>query len=83
MKVVASTDEYTIYVKRSGRHGVRGSNRQWINGDEKVRILLEHKLIEVAPPKAPEPEPAEEDTADAGEAEATEAQAPEGDDAES
>jgi len=40
---------------------VRKDDRKWVNGDDKVAILLEHKLIEAAAPKAPEPEaPAEE-----------------------
>ncbi len=77
MKVIASTDEYTIYQKRSGRHGVRNANRQWVNGDEKVAILLEHKHLEVAAPKPAEPEPAEEAPADDGvAAEAAEGDAP-------
>ena len=74
MKVVVRTDEYTIYQKRNERYAVRGEGRAWINGDDKVRILLEHKLIEVAEPKAPEPEEA---AAEEG-AEETEASAEEG-----
>ncbi len=73
MKVVASTDAYTIYVRRDGRHAVRGADKQPINGDDKVKILLEHGLIKAPQPKAPEPEP---------EAEATDAEAAEGDEAE-
>ncbi|MGI9323616.1 MAG: hypothetical protein ACR2PZ_00240 [Pseudomonadales bacterium] len=60
MKVVARTDEYTVYQKRNKRYGVRGADRQWLNGDEKVAVLLKHELIKAPPPKAPEPEPAEE-----------------------
>ena len=67
MKVIARTDEYTIYQKRSGRHAVKGADRRWINGDAKTAILLEHKLIEAPAPKAPEPEPAEEEAADSAE----------------
>ena len=62
MKVVTSTDEYTIYLRRDGRHAVKGKDKSAINGDEKVRILLEHGLIEAALPKEPEPEPVEEET---------------------
>jgi hypothetical protein len=68
VKVIASTDEYTIYQKRSERYAVKNAARQWINGDDKVAILLEHKLIEAAAPKAPEPE-VEEATEDAAETE--------------
>lgn len=67
MKVVAKTDEYTVYQKRSERYAVRKDDRSWINGADKVAILLEHKLIKAAPQKAPEPEPeaADETAADA------------------
>ena len=50
MKVIAKTDEYTIFQKRSERYAVRGQDRAWINGDAKVSILLEHKLIEAPAP---------------------------------
>ena len=62
MKVVTSTDEYTIYQRRDGRHAVVGADKKAINGDAKVAILLQHDLIKAAPPKAPEPEV--EDTAE-------------------
>ena len=59
MKVVAKTDEYTIYQRRDERFAVQNNERSWVNGDAKVAILVEHKLIAVAAPKpAPEPEPA-------------------------
>ncbi|MFK7916012.1 MAG: hypothetical protein AB8B93_19015 [Pseudomonadales bacterium] len=65
MKVIAKTDEYTVYQKRNERYAVRNSDRKWVNGEDKVAILLEHKLIKAAPQKAPEPEPAEEPAAQA------------------
>lgn len=72
MKVVAKTEDYTIYQKRNQRYSIRKDDRNWVNGDDKVAILLEHKLIVVAAVKAPEPEaPAEEVAPEAtGEAEA-------------
>lgn len=76
MKVVARTDEYTVYQKRSERYAVQDANRKWINGDAKVAILLEHKLIQAPAVKAPEPEPAPEAEA-ADEAAADEAPAAE------
>lgn len=75
MKVIAKTDEYTIFQKRNERYAVKDANRAWINGDQKTAILLEHKLIEAPAPKAPEPEVAEE--APAEEASAEEAAAEE------
>ena len=60
MKVIASTDEYTIYQRRDNRYAVKGADKQPINGDAKVSFLLKHELIVAAEPKAPEPEAAEE-----------------------
>ena len=56
METVKKTAEYTILKKRSGRYAVRGAKKQWITGDDKVKILLAEKLI-----KAPEPKPVEEE----------------------
>ena len=81
MKVVASTDEYTIYQRRDGRYAVKNSNKAPVNGDEKVAILLQHDLIKAPPPPAPE-EPAEEESADATEAASDEETAEEGGDKE-
>lgn len=77
MKVIAKTDEYTIYQKRSERYAVQGADRAWINGDQKVAILLQHKLIEAPQPKAPAPEEASEEATAAAEASAEEAPAAE------
>ena len=57
MKVVARTNEYTIYQKRSGRYGVKDADKRWVNGADKSQILFDHKLISAAPAAAPEPEP--------------------------
>jgi hypothetical protein len=61
MKVIKKTAEYTVYQKRSGRYAVQSVARQWINGDDKVAILLSEDLIKAPEPKviAVEPEPAE------------------------
>ena len=72
MEVVKKTDDYTIYKKKSGRYGVQAANKKWINGDEKVRILLEAGLIKAATPKPQEPEVATEETVEAASEEATE-----------
>ena len=53
MKVVAKTGEYTVYKKRNERFAVKGANQRFINGDAKVAILLEHKLIDAPKVKAP------------------------------
>jgi hypothetical protein len=78
VKVIANTDEYTIYQKRNERYAVRAADRAWINGEAKIAILLEHKLIDVPEPKAPEPEAEPEvvEEASAEEAPAAEEEAP-------
>ncbi|NNL56590.1 MAG: hypothetical protein HKO71_02460 [Pseudomonadales bacterium] len=57
MKVVKSTAEYTIYQKRNQRFGVKGADKKWINGDDKVKVLLAEDLVKAPKVKAPEPEP--------------------------
>ncbi len=54
MKVAKKTPEYTIYEKRSKRYAVKGADNKWINAEEKVKILLAEKLIEVKLPKPAE-----------------------------
>ena len=65
MKVVKKTADYTIYQRGDERYAVQDANKRQVNGDEKVRILVEEGLLTVAVPAAPEPEveaeaPAEE-----------------------
>lgn len=56
MEIVKQNEAYQIIKKRSGRYGVRGSDRKWITGDEKVKILVAEGLL-----KAPAPKPSEEE----------------------
>lgn len=68
MKLVKKTAEYSVYLRRDGRHAVRGANGKWINGDDKVEVLYKEELLKKPEPKAEEVEeeaPAEE--AEAGE----------------
>lgn len=67
MEVVKKKDDLTIVKKRSGRYGVRKSNGQWLNGADKVAVLLAEGLITAPAPKA-EPEPEVEAEAPAEEA---------------
>ena len=60
MKVVLKTDEYTIFQRRDERYAVKDAGKAWVNGDAKITILLEHKLIEAAAPKAPAAEAEEQ-----------------------
>ena len=50
MKVVKKTAEYTVYQKRSNRYAVQSAEKKWLNGDEKVKVLLAESLIKVTAP---------------------------------
>ena len=65
MKLVKQTDEYIVYLKRSGRYGVKNTDREWINGVSKIRILLAEGLVETTLPPEPEAD-ADEVVDDAG-----------------
>ena len=65
MKTIKKTAEYTIYQKRNNRYAVKGANANWLNGEEKVAILLAENLIKLTQPATPEVEAeAPDDTAE-------------------
>lgn len=68
MELVKSSKEFSIYKKKSGRYGVKNAQKKWVNGDEKVKVLLAEGLIKVTAPSAKAEEPAEEAAAEAEEA---------------
>lgn len=74
MKLVKKTDDYSIFQRGDERYAVKDAAKKPVNGDEKVRILLEEGLIKVAEPAAVEAvveeAPAEEAPAEEAEVEA-------------
>jgi hypothetical protein len=68
LELVKKTDDYVIYKKKTSRYAIKDSKRNWINGDEKTKILLSEKLI-----TAPTPKPKEAPAETEGEAPAEEA----------
>ena len=54
MKLVKKTQEYTILQRSDNRYAVKDASKNPVNGDEKVRILLEEGLIKAAVAAAPE-----------------------------
>lgn len=62
MKVVKTTDEYTIFQRRDNRYAVKDASKKAVNGEEKAKILLAEGLIKISEPKARpvEEAPAEE-----------------------
>lgn len=60
MQIVEKTENFEIIKKRSGRYGVRRARGQWINGDEKEKILSKEGFVKLSTPK-PKEEPAAEE----------------------
>ncbi|MCT4643021.1 MAG: hypothetical protein N4A33_12090 [Bacteriovoracaceae bacterium] len=72
MEIVKTEGDITIIKKRSGRFGVQGKNKKWINGDEKTKILADAGLIKISvKQEAPVEEAPAEETAEAAAEEAT------------
>ena len=67
VEVVKRTKEYTIYQKPSKRYAVRNAERKWVNGDEKVKILVTEKLLDKS--CLPSEKPAEEEVVEEAPAE--------------
>lgn len=66
MKLVKKTADYSIYKRNDGRYAVQDANKNTVNGEEKVKILLAEELIKVTQPAAPvEEEVAEEEAPEA------------------
>ncbi len=62
MKVVKKTDEYRVLQKRSGRYAIRTVMGEWVNGSEKIKILIEAGLIKGVLPREPEEDPGSEES---------------------
>jgi hypothetical protein len=66
VKKVTTTGDYSIYQKRSGRYAVQDKAKNWVNAEEKTKILLEAGLIAASAPKpVPSDEPEEAATVEA------------------
>ena len=75
MKLVKKTADYSIFKRSDDRYAVKDANKNAVNGEEKVKILLAEDLIKVAAAAAPEEAPVEEETAEEAEAAAEEPEA--------
>ena len=76
MKLVKKTAEYSIYKRSDDRYAVKDANKQPINGEEKVKILVAEDLIKVTLPAEPAEEAAEEEAAEEAPAEEAAAEEP-------
>ncbi len=55
MKVEKKTAEYTILKRSDGRYAVKSAKNKFINGDDKVAILITEGLRAAPTPKPEEP----------------------------
>ena len=69
MEIVKKTDKYTIFKKKTGRYSVKDDSKKYMNGEEKIKILVEEGLIKISPKKVKEEAPAEETKAEEAPAE--------------
>ena len=76
MKVVKKTEMFTIYVKSSGRFAVKDANKNWINAEEKVKILVENGFIKAFVPPVKKESDVEQEITEAPAAEAPAEEAP-------
>ena len=77
MKVVKKTEMFTIYVKSSGRFAVKDANKNWVNAEEKVKILVENGFIKAFVPPVKKESDVEQEINEAPAEEAPAEDAPE------
>ena len=66
MKLIKKTAEHKIFMRGDDRYAVQDASGKPVNGEEKVRILVEEDLIKVTLPSPKEEVAESEDTADGG-----------------
>lgn len=66
MKKVQQAGDYSIFQKGSGRYAIKDKEKNWVNAEEKAKILLDAGLIKISAPKPPEPEQTEETASEEG-----------------
>ena len=66
MKLIKKTAEYKIFMRGDDRYAIQDANGKPVNGEEKVRILVEEDLIKVTLPSPKEEAAESEDAADSG-----------------
>mgnify|MGYP001386277847 FL=1 len=66
MKLIKKVPDYKIFMRGDDRYAVQDANGKPINGEEKVRVLLEEDLIKVTLPSPKEEAPESDDAADSG-----------------
>ncbi len=63
MKLVKKTADYSIYKRSDDRYAVKDANKNAVNGEDKVKILLAEELVKVTLPAEPVAEESPEEEA--------------------
>ena len=71
MKLIKKVADYKIFMRGDDRYAIQDANGKPVNGEKKVRILVEEDLIRVTLPSAKEGAPESDDAENSGD-EATE-----------
>ena len=66
MKLIKNTAEYKIFMRGDDRYAVQDASGKPVNGEEKVRVLVEEDLIRVTLPSHKEEVAQPQDSADGG-----------------
>jgi len=66
MKLIKKMADYKIFMRGDDRYAVQDADGKPVNGEEKVRILVEEDLIKVTLPGPKEEAPESDDAADSG-----------------
>ena len=66
MKLIKKMADYKIFMRGDDRYAVQDANGKPVNGEEKVRILVEEDLIKVTLPSRKEEAPESDDAAGSG-----------------
>ena len=66
MKLIKKMADYKIFMRGDDRYAVQDANGKPVNGEEKVRVLVEEDLIKVTLPSPKEEAPESDDAADSG-----------------
>ena len=68
MRLIKKVAEYKIFMRGDDRYAIQDANGKPVNGEEKVRILVEEDLIKVTLPRPKGEAPESDDAADSGDA---------------
>lgn len=67
MKEIKTVGKNKIFEKKSGRYAVQNADKNYINGDDKAKILTDAGLVKIPEPKAAPAEEAAPEEAPAAE----------------